>query len=377
METHALAVKYRMNKKSLKVFYVLNARFPTKRAYGIQTAKMCEAFIEQEIELTLLVPSTAASRGAKSVREFYGLRVDVPLRRLPNPDWYSSGRLGYVASSFIFMAASLAFLLVARLRGKADCVYTVDMDSFSHTLLPIAGNVVAEMHSPKRASIPARFFFGRARGVVAANPLIAAELRKTFGRQPVVEPNGVDESNFSLPPRAEARARLGLPPDETLVLYVGRFLAWKGLEILPAAAERTPGLTWRALGGTRAEFETVFGEAKSLQFAEAEPAEVSLWLAAADVLLVIGTRRDEYSYRYTTPMKVFEYLAVVASDTPALRSFVPEDAVVYCAPDEPAALAVAVQKALVQAPEAQRGVALAREHTWASRAARIVQSCFQ
>ena len=80
-------------------------------------------------------------------------------------------------------------------------------------------------------------------------------------------------------------------------------------------------------------------------------------------------------------MKVFESWGagrpVVASDTPALRSFVPEDAVVYCAPDEPAALAVAVQKALVQAPEAQRGVALAREHTWASRAARIVQSCFQ
>lgn len=365
--------------KKSSVVYVLNGRFPTKRAYGIQAAKMCEALIEQGAQLTVLVPDTAAAREAKSVRDFYGLRVDVPVRRLANPDWYAGGRFGYTLSSLMFMTSSLLVLLAARLRGKADSIYTVDMDSFSHTLLPLAGKVVAEMHSPKQSSMLARWFFSRAQ-VVAVNPLIAAELTKVFGIMPLVEPNGVDGTCFELPDKAEARRRLSLPQDEPIVLYVGRFLAWKGLEVLPPAAVQTPEVAWRVLGGTREEFEAVFGNAGALSFAEATPAEVPLWLAAADALLVIGTQHDEYSYRYTTPMKVFEYLAaarsVVASDTPALRSFLPNDTVVYCLPDDAAALAKAVQHVLAAPPDTSRGVALAREHTWERRAARIMQAYF-
>ncbi len=369
-----------MNHARPKILYVLNARFPTKRAYGIQAAKMCEAFIEQEVELKLLVPGTQASRDNKSVCEFYGLRVEVPMKRLANPDWYDGGRLGYRISSLIFMVSSFAYAIAARVRRRVDIVYTVDVDGFSHTFLPLAGPTVAEMHSPKRSGLLSRFFFRRVKGVVATNALIAGELQKTFGTKSLVEPNGVDPSTPMLA-RDEARRRLSLPQGETLALYVGRLLPWKGLEVLPKAAALVHGVSFRVLGGTREEFTQVFGDAGALEFAETKPADVPLWLAAADVLLVIGTRRDAYSYRYTTPMKVFEYLAagrpVVASDTPALRSFVPADAVVYCMSDDPTALAAALEQALTNPPDPARGAALAREHTWARRAERIAQKFLQ
>lgn len=355
-----------------KIAYVLNGRFPTKRAYGIQTAKMCEALIEAGADLTLVVPATEASRTHRSVRDFYGLRVEVPMRRLAGLDWYAGGRLGYLLSSLVFMASSLLYLLAVR--GRGTRIYTVDMDSFSHALLPVAGKVIAEMHSPKDYTLWSRFFFRRARGIVAANPLIAAELKKTFGIAALVEPNGVD---LGAPmAKDDARRRLGVPQQEAMALYVGRFLPWKGLDIMPGVAALVPHMTFRMLGGTKEEFEQAAGSAEGLQFAEAAPADVAVWLAAADVLLVIGTARNEYSYRYTTPMKVFEYLAagrpVVASDTPALRSFVPEDIAVYCTPDDAPALARAITNAVSNPPDLARGAALAHEHTWRKRAERIL-----
>ncbi|MDP2648516.1 MAG: hypothetical protein Q8P19_01310, partial [bacterium] len=85
----------------MKLYYVVNARLPNKKAYGIQIAKMCEAFIEAGVDLELVIPRTHAARSAK-MRDFYHLRVDVPTTTLPTLDWYDKGRIGYLLSSVIF-----------------------------------------------------------------------------------------------------------------------------------------------------------------------------------------------------------------------------------------------------------------------------------
>ena len=68
---------------TMKMYYVANFYMPFGKAYGIQLAKMCEALIEEGVDLTLVVPS----RGPQgSLREFYGLRVDIPTIWLPTLD---------------------------------------------------------------------------------------------------------------------------------------------------------------------------------------------------------------------------------------------------------------------------------------------------
>ncbi|HEV8666352.1 MAG TPA: hypothetical protein VN665_00695, partial [Candidatus Paceibacterota bacterium] len=64
----------------MKIYYVANARMPTEKAHGIQIAKMCEAFIESGIDLTLVVPSRKTT--PESVQEFYNLRTPVAVQRL-------------------------------------------------------------------------------------------------------------------------------------------------------------------------------------------------------------------------------------------------------------------------------------------------------
>jgi glycosyltransferase involved in cell wall biosynthesis len=72
-----------------------------------------------------------------------------------------------------------------------------------------------------------------------------------FARPPVLIFNGVDIDVFrpAAPGgKAEARGRLGLDPSRPVVLFVGRFVEKKGVELLRLAAERRPGATFAFAG---------------------------------------------------------------------------------------------------------------------------------
>ena len=322
----------------MKMYYVVNARLPNKKAYGIQIAKMCEAFIEAGIDLTLVIPSTRAARSS-GLKEFYGLRVDIPTVILPGFDWYAAGPVPFAFSTVSFACMSSAYLLRKRLLGEKAAVYTIDMDAQSFAALPFAGfPVISEMHAGKRAGIFLRYFFRRAAAVIPTNQETKKELQEQFDvgdERFLVEPNGVDPAMFSnVPSRSEAREKLGLPQDARIALYTGRFFGWKGLDILSTAAGTATEIEWYVVGGSPEEFRAASGTnvlpAHLHVSGECAFQDVPVWLAAADALLILGTQQNEESFRYTSPMKIFEYMAagriVVAAKTPALVSIIPADA---------------------------------------------------
>lgn len=342
------------------MYFVANARMPSEKAYGIHIARMCEAFIEAGHEVRLVVPARAPG----SMREAYGLRVDVPMVRLHSVSFEKYERFGFFVMGVSFALVSLWYLWRKKVGGETFVIYTVDMDTFSHTLLPLVAPVVAEFHSPKKSTLLSRFFFKRVQ-IVTTNPLIKEELSKTFALKDIpVEPNGVDESFFDLPETSGRSA-----------MYLGRFYKWKGLEVLPKAAKLIPDVEMRVVGGSKEEFEKVFGDASGLHFSEVPYARVKDELAHADVLLLTGTALNEDSNRYTAPMKVFEYLAtgkpMVVSRTEALKSLIPENLAHYCEPDNPKALAKAIGEALSDTGGREARIAYARGHTWRARAERI------
>ena len=109
-------------------------------------------------------------------------------------------------------------------------------------------------------------------------------------------------------------------------------------------------------------------------------AKVPLYLAAADVGVVPNRARPAISARYTSPLKVFEAkaagLPLVASDLPSLREVLGEDEAVFVAPDDARALAEGVAALLADGPDRARRSArmraLAPEHTWDTRAQRVL-----
>ncbi len=366
----------------MKLYFVLNARMPSKKAYGIHAAKMCEAFARGGMAVTLVIPRTHASR--TPLREFYALSVDIPSVRIWAPDWYDKGVFGFFVSSLFFMKFSFWYLAT---RQKGDSViYTADMDTFSFAFLPLTGlPLFSELHDWRGDTLFTRFFFRRAQGVVATNPHTARMLQTTF-RLPssrlLVEPNGVDERWLThTVPQDEARRALELPVNARIALYVGRFYGWKGLDVLAEAAKLAPEILWCVVGGSAEEFKKVVGRttlpANLRVLGESAFDTVPTWLSAADVFLVLGTNKDRQSALHTSPLKVYEYLAagrpIIASKTPSLSALIPHDLALWYAPDDAASLANTVRAAFTAQDSfpRERASALAREHTWSARAARV------
>lgn len=368
----------------MKYYYVANARMPNEKAHGIQIAKMCEAFIEEGVSLELVVPSRAVRN--QSLKEYYGLLVDVPVTYLPVPDTYLWGKAGYTFASVLFMLAYLAYLGGKRIRGEQFLVYAIDMDSFSSAAIRLLGvPYVSEMHVGRPHHFASKFFLTRISRIIAITTGVKESLMRTFSLSESkfsIEPNGVDLDLFAPTVQKDARRTLGLPEKEKIALYVGRFYAWKGLDTLVSAATILEKDSIRVilLGGSRAELQNATGMIvpSTIECREALPyAEVPLWLSAADVTVVLGTQRNEESYWYTSPMKIFEYLAVgrpvVASRTPALEGVLGQEIAHFCNPDDPESLADAIRIGLATPNEERvlRGRKVAEEHSWRARARRI------
>lgn len=371
----------------MKIYYVANARMPTEKAHGIQIAKMCEAFIQHGTDLTLVVPGRDTVD--LDIQTAYGLKAPVPVEKISVPNIYEWGKLGFGIGTLCFMIGCALFFWRKKVQKEQFLIYTVDMDNVSNALLPLFAPTVTEMHTPKPANAAQTFFFPRATGVIATNELIKNALRDTFyldERRLLVEPNGVDLAVFAPQQKSAARVALGLPQDAQIAVYVGRFYAWKGLEILPDAAQMPAGkgIAWYVVGGDEASFKKISHTKElpqNVHVVASQPlAGVAQWIAAADAVLVLGTKANEDSFKFTSPMKVFEYMAadrpVVASRTPALASVLSDKQVFFYDPDDAFSLAVVVAEAITNIPQIDARVSAAHElvrlYTWDERAKRIL-----
>ncbi|HEU4758449.1 MAG TPA: glycosyltransferase, partial [Dehalococcoidia bacterium] len=153
-------------------------------------------------------------------------------------------------------------------------------------------------------------------------------------------PCGVDTDRFRPLARAGVRRRLGLPPDEPLVLFVGRIEPLKGIDILlRAAAQLEGGFRLLVVGGDardagrKAELESLareLGIGRRVTFADAAPhSDLPLYYNAADVCVVP-------SYYESFGLVALEAMAcgvpVVASSVGGLRETVRDGQTGYLVP---------------------------------------------
>src|SRR3989344_1369957 len=108
----------------MKILYLLNQRMPTEKAYGIQIAKMCEAFASLGLNVKLIIPKRNNPSG-KDVFEYYGIKKSFLIKKVSSLDFYLPGRfdkLAFAAKSFL----SANLLAVHSIFSKSDIVYSRD-----------------------------------------------------------------------------------------------------------------------------------------------------------------------------------------------------------------------------------------------------------
>ncbi|MGH7279716.1 MAG: glycosyltransferase, partial [Candidatus Rokuibacteriota bacterium] len=192
----------------------------------------------------------------------------------------------------------------------------------------------------------------------------------------VVAPDGVDRSRF------DAAAWRG----GRTIVYVGQLYPWKGVDTLIRAVALLPAERARVVGGgegaarLRALAEQE-GCAERVHFTGQLPAAcVPHVLADAGVAVVPGTRTAIAS-RFTSPLKLFEYMAagvpIVAADVPAMREVLADgDSALLVAPEDPRALATAIRRVLDDPALARRlregALAAVTGYGWDVRARRLL-----
>lgn len=372
----------------MKIYYIVNARIPNKKAYGIQVAKMSEGFVESGAEVVLLVPRTDTFLHNLSLKQFYQLRQDVPVITLPVIDWYSSGRLGYWITSLLFACSAAWHLYRAWSRDKGVGAYILDTDGLSYFLyafLPVPYWVETD-RTPLLAYL-GNWGLRRARGIFAINSEVKKDIVESLKIPECrihVSHNAVDDKQFVMREKIDSRRALGIPDTGAVALFAGRFWGYKGVSIFSAAAELITSAHIMLLGGSKEEYMQaaditsipprlhVVGECASY--------EVPLWLTAADVLIVTGTASNVKSARYFSPMKVYEYMAslrpIIAADLPAIRAVLPDDCATWYVADSAEDLAHKIDKVISNnvdhSTAIKKAFDIARKNTWLARAKRTI-----
>ncbi len=374
-----------------KLIYIANARMPTEKAHGIQIAKMCEAFAGTGAEVDLILP-WRVNRMSGDLFRYYGVKRSFAVRRFFTLDmlW-----LPFLKPLWFFLQ-TVSFVkivwLASRVRSRewrASIVYTREL--LVTAFPPRAKELIFEIHRlPKKNTWIWRRALARVDRLVVISDGLKEDLL-AFGVQPekiMVALDAVDLAQFDITvSQKEAREKLDLPLDRQIVMYTGHLYDWKGAETLLAAASMCPDKRFIFVGGTKEDRKAFEIKAKGmthvLVLGHRSPDMIPLYLKAADILVIPNSGKEVVSARYTSPMKLFEYMAarrpIIASDLPSIRETLDDSTATFFAPDNAQSLTNAIQFVFMHAEEsaqkADRAFEKVKECTWSKRAQKILHLC--
>lgn len=380
-----------------------DTRFPIERANGLQTMATCHALAARGHDVTLIVrPDTAGA--ARDPFVFYGLE---PVDRL---------RIETIARSSGRRASRVRFLLAALKRATERpglTIWTRDLGVAAFLLqLPAARRpvVVYESHgvspvvseemprllgdaalAPSRRKIERldrreRRVWRRAPAYVTITRALADDLARRYGPRPnlFVVPDG---ASAAAPCGQAAPVGVGRPP-RAIAGYAGHLYPWKGVDVFVRAMARAPGIAGLIVGGHPGERDRARIDALVADLGLSDRVAITGLLPFPEVrarlrdaaILVLPNSASAISERYTSPLKLFEYLTlgrpIVASDLPAIREILThERTALLVPPDDPAALAGALER-LAADPDLAEALGraardLAASYSWPERARRL------
>jgi glycosyltransferase involved in cell wall biosynthesis len=387
----------------VRILSFADTRFPIERANGVQTMATCRALAARGHHVTLLVKSDSAPQ-PRDPFQFYGV-TPVPT--------FTIEAVGSAASR---RAQMLWTGLRRSLTSGADVVYTRDLglasllarvprsgrprlvyeshgiaSTFAAAMPALLGSSQAEPSARKLARLDRRdaLVWRYADAYVTITQTLADDLGTRYGTRArvFVVPDGAQPSPSARFAHGSGGASR-LPLHSVRAAYAGHLYPWKGVDVFVRALAAAPEVDGLIVGGHpgEADLERVTALAQSLKLGDRltitgllPPHEVAAALAGAQVFVLPNTA-TAVSERYTSPLKLFEYLArggaIIASDLPALREVLTHNETAWLVPPgDVHALAAALSMLAAIQPLRERlgqsALALSRDFTWERRAERL------
>jgi glycosyltransferase involved in cell wall biosynthesis len=384
----------------MRILYFADIRFPLERANGIQTMETCHALAMRGHHVTLMVRPDS-TEPARDPFSFYGLTPTAALRiepvpRIENEEWR---RPLYIGCALLRAVGSLrASVAFTRDLGVADALLRVppfirppvvyESHGFAPAVAAERPDLLGTGERPSDAALRRlarreRRVWLHADAYVTITRVLGSEMAERYGvrRRATVVPDGVriPAGHQFTPPDAYA------PP---VAAYAGHLYPWKGVDLFIEALRDLRGVQGLIIGGHPLEPDLARVQALAAQLGVAgrttftglvPPADVGRLLHDARVL-VLPNPASTTSAAYTSPLKLFEYMAagraIVASDLPAIREVLRDEGnALLVEPGNPHALAMAIGRLIEDPALAER---LARRafddvaaFTWDRRAQRL------
>jgi glycosyltransferase involved in cell wall biosynthesis len=184
-----------------------------------------------------------------------------------------------------------------------------------------------------------------------------------------------------------ARSRLNLPIDKTIVTYTGGLYPNRDIENIVYLARDFPDLIFLVIGGpekNRQYYQKMSREKNifNINFMGfVEHNMIPYYLYASDILLALWSSKVP-TINYCSPLKIFEYMAagrtIVAHDFPTIREVLEnEKDSILCEPDNFDSLKLSLSKALIEKDTSNYGK-IAREkafklYSWDNRVMQLLK----
>lgn len=305
----------------MNIAYIVNARIPTEKAHGLQIVRVCDALARLGHSVRLVVPNRKNDITTDAF-SYYGLTKSFDIEQLPVID-----------RGFRIQAVSFLWSLFSLKISKDTAIITRNPEiAFLFTCRGLKVYYYAHNWPQSKVSLFIFLLRGVA-GIICNSRGTEEEFGKNGFRNTLVVPNAVDMSAFeSLAGKDELRNKHDIPADKKIVMYVGHLYTWKGVDVVIDAAralKQKNDILFYIVGGTKEDIEKYRsiisrdGLSNVILVGHKKHQEVPSYLKSADILLLPNVPSSKESERYTSPIKMFEYMAsgvpIIASDMPSIR----------------------------------------------------------
>lgn len=378
----------------IKLAYIDPWPVPDTRVASLQILQNVDAFARHDMQVFLVTPTSHMAAESLLGRPVSQGVVFSPLND-PRGKWY-----------FPFNTQKLFFLMVRRWlkRNPVDAIYTrnLKMARFllsqklsvpvffeSHEIFAQSFKESHDLSRPKNRRKyqilleNERVVYQNAAAIVVLTSFLKEDICRQYSVDTscLVSPDGVDSvaANEALTSVSFAPAKPGS------ILYLGSLHPWKGIPTAISAMRHVTGAKLTIAGGNAeqiAKLSTLAqqeGVADKIDFlGYVNPRHRFQEIARHDICILPLTKTSIAS-RYTSPLKLFEYMAmgkaIVIADLPSIREAVDESSVFFAESENSDELGSVLQRVVDDSEEAKKradnALALSKTFTWDHRAQQI------
>lgn len=365
----------------MKLFYVSNSVFPSNAANSVHVMKMCEAFSDNNLEVTLY--GLRGDDRIINLFEHYGVKSNFKIELL-TPKYLPARLYIYailVAIKLLIKQPDLVFtrsLVSAYFFSFTSIKFTYENHNIRHTLKGFQKSMFDKVIRSKNMT----------------KMIVISEALKKI----IIEETKLNESKIAVfhdgatvTDNQKASINFTKGSDKFHVGYIGTIGKGRGLELIYECALSCSDMEFHIIGGTENQAKSYL-KVDSLPanfhcYGFVAPAMTATYRNECHVMLApyqnnLELRSGKNSSSYMSPLKIFEYMssqkAIIASDLPVLREVLNEQNAILCHPNRVEEWKVALK--MLEANQTMRNQIAKQafddfeaQYSWHKRTQRILQ----